>query len=184
MCLCVCILFIFYNSRYLFCWLLVFFFSFIFISWRIITLQYCSGFCHTLTWISHGLTCVPCPDPMIKTKYLTYLYHLSQPLVCLDKASLRHDHGYMVSVLHVQRTERLRLDFNEANSALYLHWLLLFPNMNFINWNLAMFQFFQERSRDVPRIVSSKDCSKLCHKLTFIVYVVSHKVLFASLLFG
>ena len=27
-------------------------FSFIFISWRLITLQYCSGFCHTLTWIS------------------------------------------------------------------------------------------------------------------------------------
>ena len=41
----------------------VFFFSFIFISWRLITLQYCSGFCHTLTWISHGFTCVPHPDP-------------------------------------------------------------------------------------------------------------------------
>ena len=26
-----------------------FFFPFIFISWRLITLQYCSGFCHTLT---------------------------------------------------------------------------------------------------------------------------------------
>ena len=25
------------------------FFSFIFISWMLITLQYCSGFCHTLT---------------------------------------------------------------------------------------------------------------------------------------
>ena len=25
------------------------FFPFIFISWRLITLQYCSGFCHTLT---------------------------------------------------------------------------------------------------------------------------------------
>ena len=25
------------------------FFSFIFISWSLITLQYCSGFCHTLT---------------------------------------------------------------------------------------------------------------------------------------
>ena len=25
------------------------FFSFIFITWRLITLQYCSGFCHTLT---------------------------------------------------------------------------------------------------------------------------------------
>ena len=23
------------------------------------TLQYCSGFCHTLTWISHGFTCIP-----------------------------------------------------------------------------------------------------------------------------
>ena len=38
-------------------------FSFIFISWRLITLQYCSGFCHTLTWISHGFTCIPLPDP-------------------------------------------------------------------------------------------------------------------------
>ena len=26
-------------------------------------LQYCSGFCHTLTWISHGCTCVPHPEP-------------------------------------------------------------------------------------------------------------------------
>ena len=40
-----------------------FIFSFIFISWRLITLQYCSGFCHTLTWISHGFTCIPHPDP-------------------------------------------------------------------------------------------------------------------------
>ena len=34
-----------------------------FISWRLITLQYCGGFCHTLKWISHGFTCVPPPDP-------------------------------------------------------------------------------------------------------------------------
>ena len=39
------------------------FFPFVFISWRLITLQYCSGFCHTLTWISHGFTCIPHPDP-------------------------------------------------------------------------------------------------------------------------
>ena len=39
------------------------FFSFIFISWRLITSQYCSGFCHTLTWISHGFTCVPHLEP-------------------------------------------------------------------------------------------------------------------------
>ena len=31
-------------------------------NWRLITLQYCSGFCHTLTWISHGYTCVPHPE--------------------------------------------------------------------------------------------------------------------------
>ena len=36
---------------------------FIFISWRLITLQYCSGFCHTLTWISHGFTRIHHPDP-------------------------------------------------------------------------------------------------------------------------
>ena len=36
-----------------------FFFPFIVISWRLITLQYCSGFCHTLTWISHGLCVTP-----------------------------------------------------------------------------------------------------------------------------
>ena len=40
-----------------------FFLLFFFISWRLITLQYCSGFCHTLTWISHGHTCIPHPDP-------------------------------------------------------------------------------------------------------------------------
>ena len=40
-----------------------FLFPFIFISWRLITFQYCGGFCHTLTWISHGFTCVPHPEP-------------------------------------------------------------------------------------------------------------------------
>jgi len=39
------------------------FFKFIYFNWRLITLQYCSGFCHTLTWISHGCTCVPHPEP-------------------------------------------------------------------------------------------------------------------------
>ena len=34
-------------------------FSLIFISWQLITSQHFSGFCHTLTWISHGVTCVP-----------------------------------------------------------------------------------------------------------------------------
>ena len=40
-----------------------FFFFWIYFNWRLITLQYCGGFCHTLTWISHGCTCVPHPEP-------------------------------------------------------------------------------------------------------------------------
>ena len=35
----------------------------IYFNWRLISLQYCDGFCHTLTWISHGCTCVPHPEP-------------------------------------------------------------------------------------------------------------------------
>ena len=36
-----------------------FFLLFPYFNWRLITLQYCVGFYHTLTWISHGCTCVP-----------------------------------------------------------------------------------------------------------------------------
>ena len=41
---------------------ILFFFPCIYLSWRLITLQYCSGFCYTLIWISHGFTCVPHPE--------------------------------------------------------------------------------------------------------------------------
>ena len=32
-------------------------------NWRLITLQHCGGFCHTFTWVNHGCTCVPHPEP-------------------------------------------------------------------------------------------------------------------------
>ena len=35
---------------------------FFYFNWSLITLQYCSGFCHTLTWISHACICVPHPE--------------------------------------------------------------------------------------------------------------------------
>ena len=58
------------------------FFSFIFISWRLITLQYCSGFCHTLTWISDGFTCVPQGDwdgeCWVLSQVFTLLFHFHQ----------------------------------------------------------------------------------------------------------
>ena len=42
---------------------LFFFFSLFYFNWRLITLQYCGDFCYTFTWISHGYTRVPHPDP-------------------------------------------------------------------------------------------------------------------------
>ena len=47
----------------LFLFLLLHFLKFLYFNWRLITLQYCGGFCHTLTWINHGYTCVPHPEP-------------------------------------------------------------------------------------------------------------------------
>ena len=55
--------FLFFISVFIYLFYLFLFFPFICISWRLIPLQYCSGFCHTLTWISHGFTCVPHPNP-------------------------------------------------------------------------------------------------------------------------
>ena len=40
-----------------------FFFLIIYFNWRLITLHYCSGFCHTLTWFIHGCTCFPHLEP-------------------------------------------------------------------------------------------------------------------------
>ena len=41
----------------------IFFCKFIYFNCRLITLQYCHGFCHTFTWISHWCTYVPHPEP-------------------------------------------------------------------------------------------------------------------------
>ena len=41
----------------------VLFFNCFYFNWRLITLQQCSGFCHTFTWINRGCTCVPHPEP-------------------------------------------------------------------------------------------------------------------------
>ena len=57
----------------------LFFFPFIFIGWRLITLQYCSAFCHTLTWISHGFTCIPCPDPLSHLPLYPLVFPLGLP---------------------------------------------------------------------------------------------------------
>ena len=69
------------------CW--GFFFLIFIFYWRLITLQYCSGFCHTLTWISHGCTCVP--------SSWTPLAHISPllPSIPLECATALALHGLL-----------------------------------------------------------------------------------------
>ena len=43
-------------------------------NWRLITLQYWGGFCHILTWVSHGCTCVSHPEPPPTTLPLPSLW--------------------------------------------------------------------------------------------------------------
>ena len=42
------------------------------INWRLTTLQYCSGFFHILTWISHGCTRIPHLEPLLPTASLSH----------------------------------------------------------------------------------------------------------------
>ena len=52
-----------HSDSFFFIFYFILFIYLFLISWRLITLQYCSGFCLTLTWISLGYTCILHPDP-------------------------------------------------------------------------------------------------------------------------
>ena len=73
--------------------LTVFYFIF---NWRIITLQYCDGFCHTSTWISHRHTHVPS---------LLNLPPYSMPLGCHRAPALdflcHAANSHWLSILHM-----------------------------------------------------------------------------------
>ena len=84
-----------------------FFSFFLYFNWRLITSQYCGGFCHMLTWISHRCTCcspswtalpppswyhpsgssqctspkhpVSCIEPGLAIHFLYYITHVSMP---------------------------------------------------------------------------------------------------------
>ena len=65
----------------------------IYFNWRIITLQYCDGFCHTSTWISHGCTCVPVSWRLLPPPSPPHPSRLSQstgfecPASCMELAT-------------------------------------------------------------------------------------------------
>ena len=84
-----------------------FFFNlFFFITWRLITLQYCSGFCHTLKWISHGFTCVPHPDP--PSHLLLHPIPLGLPSAPGLSACLMHAWSLFTPVLYFLTFPHLR----------------------------------------------------------------------------
>ena len=95
------------------CVIQIYFNLFIYFNWRLITLQYCGGFCHILTWISHGCTYVPHPKPLshlpphliplgcpsAPASALNALFHALN----LDWSSILHTNLYMVIHFHFSR---------------------------------------------------------------------------------
>ena len=79
------------------------FFKKIYFNWKLITLQYCGGFCHTFTLISYGCTSVPPPDPSYHLPpYPIPQGHPSAPALStlphasnLDRQSISHMIIYM-----------------------------------------------------------------------------------------
>ena len=65
-----------------------FFFNLSIFNWRIISSQYCVGFCHTSTWISHRYTSIPSSEPF------SHLPPLPIPLSCYRAL------GWVPSAIH------------------------------------------------------------------------------------
>ena len=103
-----------------------FFFSFIFISWRLITLHYCSGFCHTLTWIIHGFTCVPHPEhPSHLPPHPIPLGHPSAPALSTCLISHFILTPRLSTVLILSQPLQWRWSVQIINSHLYIHTMSL-----------------------------------------------------------
>ena len=84
--------------------LFLFFFSFFYFNWRIITLQYCDGFCHTSAWTGHRYTHVP-PHSEPRSHLPPHLIPLGCPrapaLCTLLHASNLHRSNVLHMVMYV-----------------------------------------------------------------------------------
>ena len=103
-------------------------FFLIYFNWRLITLQYCSGFCHTLTWISHGCMCVPHPEPPSHIPpHPIPLGHPSEPALStlshalnLDWRSVSHMIIYMFQRYSLRSSHSLPLSQSPKVCSLHL----------------------------------------------------------------
>ena len=104
-------------------------FFFIYFNWRLITLQYCSSFCYTLTWIIHGCTCEPHPEPCSyfpphpvpqgcpSAPALSALFHALN----LDWWSISHMVTYMFQCYSLKSSHPSFLPQSPKICSLYLH---------------------------------------------------------------
>ena len=93
--------------------------QFIYFNWRLITLKHCSGFCHTLTWINNGCTCVPHPEcPSHLPPHPIPQGHHSAPAVSalshalnLDWWSISHMVTYMFQCYSLKSSHTLTFNY-------------------------------------------------------------------------
>ena len=125
------------------------FFNYIYFNWRLITLHYCSGFCHTWTWISHGCTCVPHPEPLShlpphpipqgrpSAPALSALSHASN----LDWRSISHMIIYMFQCYSL-RSSHLRLLPQSPKILFFTSVSLLLSGIQGYHYHLSKFHIY------------------------------------------
>ena len=108
------------------------FFFFKLFNWRLITLHYCGGFCHILSWISHGCTRVfhleppshlsphPIPQGCPNAPALSALSHASN----LDWQSISHMVIYMIQCYPLKSSHPCLLPQSPKVCSLHLCLLL------------------------------------------------------------
>ena len=96
---------------------LIFFFNLFIFNWRIIALQYCVGFCHPSTWISHRYIYVPSLLNLPATS------HCFQPLKVVTETWFRFPESYskfpLVFLIAVQQTTMKLVAWNNSHASAY-----------------------------------------------------------------
>ena len=115
-------------SKWIFLFIKIYWLILIYFNWRLITLQYCGGFCHTFTLISHGCTCVPHPDsPSQLPPHPIFQGHPSAPALStlshvsnLDWRSISHMVIYMFQCYILKSSHPHLLPRNPKDHSLHL----------------------------------------------------------------